>query len=194
MDVFTKPANPDTDVVKNLGPLAALAGTWEGDQGVDVSPGKNGSVETKYREKCTFEPLGPVVNGPQVLYALRYHMTAWPLGQESPFHEELGYWQWDPENKRVVRAFMIPRATLVSAVGSTDAKATSFNMSAKLGNEGNGIISTPGLSDMFKTTGYELKVKLSADTFAYEEDTILQIQGMSEAFHHTDKNTLKKIS
>ena len=49
MDVFQKPASIDEDIVKNLGPLAALAGTWEGDQGLDIAPIRNGQSETKFR-------------------------------------------------------------------------------------------------------------------------------------------------
>lgn len=36
-DIYTEnPADPDT--LANLGPLAPLAGTWYGDQGVDTHP------------------------------------------------------------------------------------------------------------------------------------------------------------
>ena len=28
----------DSDLIKQLGPLAALAGVWEGDKGADVAP------------------------------------------------------------------------------------------------------------------------------------------------------------
>ena len=34
MDVFNKPTAVDGDVVKNLGPLTTLAGTWEGDENI----------------------------------------------------------------------------------------------------------------------------------------------------------------
>ena len=84
-------------IVKNLGPLAALAGVWEGDQGIDISPGRKGFVETAFREKVVFGPLGPVENRAQVLYGLRYSTTAWPLDADDPFHEETGCWLWDAE-------------------------------------------------------------------------------------------------
>ncbi len=87
----------NADILPDLGPLAPLAGVWEGDAGVDVAPGPSGPVETRYHEHLTFEPCGPVVNGPQVLYGLRYSTTAWPLGEASPFHEETGYWLWDAQ-------------------------------------------------------------------------------------------------
>lgn len=92
MDVFKKPTAIDEDIVKNLGPLTTLAGIWEGEEGIDISPSRTGPVATKFRERLTFKSVGPVVNGPQVLDGLRYAATAWPLGQEKPFHEEVGYW------------------------------------------------------------------------------------------------------
>jgi hypothetical protein len=59
------------EIIKNLGPLASLVGTWEGDQGIDFSRIHSEEKETKFREKIVFEPLGPVTNGPQELYGLR---------------------------------------------------------------------------------------------------------------------------
>jgi len=50
------------EIITKLGPLAALAGTWEGDKGIDVSRIHSKETETKYREKIIFEPLGPVTN------------------------------------------------------------------------------------------------------------------------------------
>jgi len=66
------------EIIKNLGPLAPLAGTWESDLGVDTSRIHSKETVTKYREKAIFIPIGPVNNGPQKLYGLRYSMTAWP--------------------------------------------------------------------------------------------------------------------
>jgi hypothetical protein len=40
-----------------------------------------------------------------------------------------------------------------------------------------------------------LKVTIHDDqSFSYEEDTQLKIQGQKDLFHHIDKNTLKRIS
>ena len=193
MNVFEKPQTIDPDILKNLGPLAPLAGVWEGEKGLDVSASKEGPVETLYRERVTFEPLGPVVNGPQVLYGLRYSMVAWPLGQKDPFHEEVGYWLWDSQAKQVMRCFIVPRAVVVNAGGSAEQQATSFTLSADVGSETFGVMSNPFLDQAFKTVRYELTVKvLSPEQWSYEEDTQLQIQGQTSIFHHTDTNVLTK--
>ena len=49
------------DVKKNLGPLGALVGTWEGDKGDDTAPSDDrGTEKNRFRERMTFEPIGLV--------------------------------------------------------------------------------------------------------------------------------------
>ena len=66
------------DIIKNLGPLAPLAGTWEGDKGDDMAPDddRTQTENNKYREQIIFEPMGPVNNHEQTLYGLHYALTA----------------------------------------------------------------------------------------------------------------------
>jgi len=191
MDVFNKPTAVDEDVIKNLGPLTPLAGTWEGEDGIDISPSRTGSVETKFRERLTFEPMGPVVNGPQVLYGLRYATVAWPLGQEKPFHEEVGYCVWDARSQQVMRCFIVPRGVTVQAGGLADPKATMFEMAAEVGSDTFGITSNPFLDQAFKTVYFKVTVTIhDHNRFSYSEDTQLKIDGLADIFHHTDQNTL----
>lgn len=194
MDVFQKPREIDEDILSNLGPLAALAGTWEGDQGLDTSPIRNGQTETKYRERLTFEPLGPIVNGPQVLYGLRYSTVAWPLREETPFHEEVGYWLWDSKEQLVMRSFIVPRGVLVNAGGKANPQGNGFELLAKVGSETFGILSNPFLDQAFKTVLYKLKIMVQGDgQFSYFEDTQLQIKDRQGVFHHTDQNALTRL-
>ena len=53
----------DKELIRNLGPLGALAGVWEGDQGVDIAPTPGGPVESRFREHLVMEPFGPVTYG-----------------------------------------------------------------------------------------------------------------------------------
>ncbi|MFQ5588758.1 MAG: heme-binding beta-barrel domain-containing protein [Nitrospiria bacterium] len=195
MDIFQKPAVIDEDVVKNLGPFSPLAGVWEGDQGVDVSPSKHGPVETRYRERITLDPFGPVVNGPQVLYGLKYAATAWPLGEKKAFHEETGYWLWDAKERQIMRCFIVPRGVTVNAGGHADLHSTTLEMSAEAGSEIYGILSNPFLNDAFKTVRYDVRITLHGDGgFSYAEDTVLKLFGQDELFHHTDQNRLTRCS
>jgi len=182
------------DIVEKLGPLAALAGIWEGDQGIDVSIIQGNERRTKYRERIVFDPLGPVRNGPQELYGLRYATTAWRLGEDDAFHEELGYWLRDAGRKQVLRCFMVPRGVLINAGGDAEIDSTHFHLSAEVGSQTYGILSNKFLNESHKTMKYELDVNIQADgKFSYQEDTQLWIPVNEAVFHHTDQNTLSKV-
>lgn len=182
------------EIVATLGPLAPLAGVWESDQGVDTSRIHGKETITKYRERIVFEPLGPVNNGPQSLYGLRYSTTCWRLNEDEAFHEELGYWLWDKDRNQVMRCFIVPRGVLVNAGGYVDADSKSFRLEAEVGSETYGVLSNRYLDDSYKTKRYSLNIMVHDDgMFSYKEDTELWIPVDQEVFHHTDENTLKKV-
>lgn len=181
-------------IIHMLGPLASLAGSWEGDKGIDVSRIHSEIKETQYREKVSFEPLGPVSNGPQELYGLRYSMTAWRLDEDDAFHEEVGYWLWDSGNNQVLRCFMVPRGVLINAGGEARKDSKSFSLSAEVGSETYGILSNKYLDESYKTMKYLLDVIIHDDgSFSYKETTQLWIPVNKAIFDHTDENTLFKV-
>ena len=50
------------------------------------------------------------------------------------------------------------------------------------------------LDQEFRTLRYELRFEArDRDTIHYHEDTVLQIKGLPEPFHHTDENTLRRV-
>lgn len=182
--------------IANLGPLARLAGTWEGDQGMDISPSADlGVMETAFRERAVFEPMGCIDNHQQHLWGLRYSTSAFRLGESDAFHEELGYWLWDPANSQALRCFLVPRGVTVLAGGTAAAADRQFALAADVGSNTYGIASNQFLDSHFKTVRYEVSVDLGEDdVFAYEEDTQLRIQGQSEIFHHRDSNRLRRVA
>jgi hypothetical protein len=185
----------EQEIIAKLGPLAGLAGTWEGAEGIDEAPAADlGPMRTPYRERAVFVPMGPVDNHQQVLFALRYSTTAWRIGESEPFHEELGYWLWDAEAGQVMRAFMVPRGVTILAGGRAVASDRKFRMHAVVGSETFGIASNPFLDVAFKTVRYELELELEGtDRFRYAEDTQLLLKGRSEVFHHRDSNRLQRV-
>lgn len=179
-----------------LGPLAALAGTWEGEEGVDVafSHGSDEVHETRYRERAEFNPFGPVRNGKQSLFGLDYRTVAWPLGEEEPFHMEAGYWVWDADAGHVMRCFTIPRGCTVLAGGPAHADSTTWTMQAEVGSETYGILSNRHLATAARTTLYQVTIDVrGADTFAYEETTVVEISGVDAPVDHTDRNVLHRV-
>ncbi len=183
---------------KCYGPLAFLIGKWSSNEwaGENRAPDPNREVEnTKFRQEMTFVPIGQVDNHEQKLFALRYSTIAWEEGDdESPFHEEVGYWIWDAENKQVMKSFIVPRGISVTAGGTTDPNSHMFEVTADVGCETYGICSNKFLDEEFKSIRYELKMeKINENSFRYDEDTLIKIKGQKEIFHHTEKNILNKV-
>lgn len=193
-DFFTD-APSSSDTLANLGPLTGLAGTWYGDKGVDTHPEAHGAFSEPFVETVTCEPLDAQNNGPQVLYGLRYHVAITRPGSVSAFHEQVGYWLWEPATGTVTLTVAIPRAQVLMAVGHADAHAKSFTVKAVRESLTNGIISGPFLERAFKTTGFEQTVTFNDDgTWSYDEVTKLVMPGVPGEFEHRDVNTLRLIA
>ncbi|MEX5708561.1 heme-binding beta-barrel domain-containing protein [Parafrankia sp. FMc6] len=179
-----------------FGPLAALAGEWEGDQGVDVAFGntEGSMITTPFRERVTFKPFGPVDNGTQHLYGLDYHMAAWRTGEENPFHTEIGYWLWDAELGHVMRCFMVPRGQVLIAGGTVAPDATTYTLRAEVGSTMYGILSNPYLARAANTTLYEVTIAVAPDgSFTYDSTTTIDHARVSEPVAHTDHNVLRRL-
>ena len=81
------------------------------------------------------------------------------------------------------------------AIGKAAADAKTFEARCEFGSPTNGTCSIPFLDYAFKTLEYRIKVTVNADgTWSYEQDTVLRIAGSDKLFHHTDRNTLRKIA
>lgn len=193
-DIYTEPEDVDLDTLSHLGPLRLLAGTWEGEKGVDRHPVAAGGLDEPYKERLVFEPLDPQTNGPQLLYGLRYHQHVNKLTEPLTFHDQVGYWLWEPATKTLVQTLAIPRAQVAMASGAAEPDAKRFTLRAVQGAPYFGICSAPFLQKNFRTTEYSITVSFNPDgTMTYEEDTVLVMPGR-EPFHHTDRSTLRKVA
>ena len=178
-----------------LGPLQALAGTFKGNIGDDVAPSDDRGVENnKFHEVIAFTHILPAVNHEQTLYGLRYHQQIFRHNEEFPFHDQVGFWHWDPEAKWVIQSATIARAMVVLAGGHAEHNSKSFKLKAELGSKTFGIASNPFLDKEFQTAEYEIQIDfLDDETFSYDQVTKLKIKGKPDLFEHRDKNTLKKV-
>jgi hypothetical protein len=193
-DIYTEPSDIDVDTLANLGPLRPLAGVWQGTRGVDVKPKADGPRKQAFVERIELQPIDPQTNGPQLLYGLRYHTHITKPDQIKTYHEQVGYWLWEPATGQVVHTLAIPRGQVALARGQAAADATEFELRAMQGHENFGICSIGFLNEAFRTTEFRIRVTTHPDgTWSYDEDTVLQILGQTLPFHHTDRNTLHKI-
>jgi hypothetical protein len=194
-DIFTE-EDKDVDTLANLGPLTGLAGVWEGSKpGLDVNPFFEGERRQAYVERIDLQPIDPQSNGPQTLYGLRYHTHIVKPGEVETYHDQVGYWLWEPATGLIMHSLTIPRGQTVLAFGHAAADATRFEVSAHRGSTENGICSTPFLEKAFRTDSFRMEVTINPDgTWSYFEDTVLMVRGRSEPFHHTDRNTLVRVA
>jgi hypothetical protein len=194
-DIFTEPDDVDPDTFANLGPLRRLAGIWEGEMGVDINPKADAPERREYYERIEMQPIDAQANGPQLFYGLRYHTHINTREEDTTFHDQVGYWLWEPATGLIIQTLAIPRGQIAMASGQATADATGLILSAERGQTGYGICSTTFLEKAFRTDAYRLEVKFNADgTWSYVSDTILMVKGREAPFTHRDRNTLRKVA
>jgi hypothetical protein len=194
-DIFTEPADVDPDTLANLGPLRRLAGVWEGRKGVDLNPKADGPERREFIERIELQPIDPQANGPQLLYGLRYHIHIVATDEDGTFHDQTGYWLWEPATGLIMQSLSIPRGQVALAGGKAAADGRSLTVSAKRGDTGYGICSTAFLEHAFRTDSYSLTVTFHDDgAWSYVSDTMLSVRGQAEPFRHRDENVLAKVA
>jgi hypothetical protein len=202
-DIYTE-AEGDDDTLASLGPLAPLAGVWSSVAGADahpVGPGsditgpvENGNEHNTYVERYELQPIDPQTNGPQLFYGLRYHTHIVKPGEVETFHDQVGYWLWEPAANTILHTLAIPRGQVLLAAGTAEADATEFEVAAAMGAEDFGILSNPFLNEAFRTVRFEMRVTVNKDgTWSYEEHAQLQMPDREGLVDHVDRNMLTRI-
>src|SRR3569833_3293438 len=135
-DVSTEPA-PDPNTLEQLGPLRALAGTWRGERGIDTHPSANGPEDNVYVVRIELQPMDAQTNGPQLLYGLRYHVHITKPGEVQTFHDQVGYWLWEPATGMILMTLAIPRGQVAMAQGKANSDDLSFTVEAVRGSQTN---------------------------------------------------------
>src|SRR5205809_2678927 len=151
-DIFTEPSNIDVNTLKNLGPLSEMAGIWEGSRSLDIPPKPlSAPVRQAFIEHTELQPIDPQANGPQLFYGLRYHTHIVKPGEVETYHDQVGYWLWEPAARTVVHTLAIPRGQVLLAAGVVEPDATEFEVRAAVGDARYGILSNPFLDRAFRT-------------------------------------------
>ena len=194
LDLYTEPEG-DPDTLVNLGPLRPMAGIWAGSVGEDVHPSATGPDHDVFVERYELQPIDRQTNGPQLFYGLRYHTHIVKPGEVETFHDQVGYWLWEPETELVTFSLTIPRGQALLASGPAAPGATEFTLRAERGSEIYGIVSNPFLDTHFRTVSFSMTVTIHPDgTWSYTEDTMLKITGEEELFAHRDTHTLTRVA
>ena len=193
-DIFTEPADVDPDTLANLGPLARLAGEWRSADGVDLNPKADGPERREYIEHILMEPVDPQANGPQLFYGLRYHIHINTAEEDITFHDQVGYWLWEPATGLIIQSLSIPRGQVAIAGGRGPAGRRPVGGDRRARRSPIGICSTAFLEQAFRTDRYQLTVTFNPDgTWSYVSETTLEVRGQGP-FIHRDVNTLKRMA
>jgi len=194
-DIYTEPDDFSADTLANLGPLRPLAGEWRSDGGTDVSPKADGPERRQYREHIRMDPIDPQPNGPQLLYGLRYHIHINTPEEAITFHDQVGYWLWEPATGLIMQSIAIPRGQVVLAGGAAAPGDKRICVEARRGDTRFGICSTTFLEQAFRTDYYRIDITFNDDgSWTYVTRTDLAIRGKAPAFDHRDTNTLRRVA
>jgi len=194
-DIFTEP-DPDPDTLAQLGPLTRLAGVWasKGSRGTDINPKADGPEHRIFSERFEAHPIDAQTNGPQLFYGLRYHVHINAPEEDATFHDQTGYWLYEPATGLVLQTVAIPRGQVALAAGFAAPDATSMTLTAARGKTDYGICSTTFLEQAFRTDSYSIAVTFNPDgSWSYVTETMMAVRGQDGLFNHKDQNTLFKI-
>lgn len=194
-DIFTEP-DADSNTLANLGPLTRLAGIWEsnGARGADINPKAEGPEHRIYSERMEAHPIDPQTNGPQLFYGLRYHVHINAPEEDGTFHDQTGYWLWEPATGLVLQTVAIPRGQVALASGFAAPDAMALKLRAVRGRTDYGICSTTFLEQAFRTESYEIAVTFHEDgSWSYVLETMMAVRGQEGLFNHRDQNRLFKV-
>lgn len=181
---------------EQYGPLAAIIGTWQGESGMDIAPESDGIEENPYYETLVCEAAGDLKNAEsQQLWTFRYRQEVRRKSNHEVFHDQVGYWIWNPAQQLVIQTLTIPPAVCVLAGGKateTAEGAIQIEVSASLDDPHWNILQSPFMAENAKTTAYRHSITVKGDILGYTESTMLNIYG--KEFDHTDGNTLHRTS
>ena len=96
---------------------AASPAVWQADKGIDINPKAEGPERRTFIERIRMEPIDPQANGPQLLYGLRYHIHINTPEEDITFHDQVGYWLWEPATGLIMQTLAIPRGQVLLASG-----------------------------------------------------------------------------
>jgi hypothetical protein len=141
------------------------------------------------------QPIDAQANGPQLFYGLRYHLHINTPEEDIAFHDQVGYWLYEPATGLILQTVAIPRGQIAIAAGQAEPDAKKLVLTATRGQTDYGICSTTFLEEAFRTDHYRIEVEFHDDgSWSYDLDTTLMVKGRDAPFQHRDRNRLTKIA
>ena len=89
-----------------------------------------GTEQNEFVEHYELQPIDRQTNGPQLFYGLRYHTHITKPGDMETFHDQVGYWLYEPAAETVTFTLGIPRGQVLLAAGPAGPDTTDFELTA----------------------------------------------------------------
>ncbi|MFO1072400.1 MAG: hypothetical protein U1E17_06910 [Geminicoccaceae bacterium] len=111
-DIFAEPDDIESrHALANLGPLRGLAGVWRSAAGDDTAPKAAGPERKPFLEQA--EEMQPSIRrrmAQPLLRAALPHPHHDAEGEAITFHDQTGYWLWEPATGLVLQTLAIRAA------------------------------------------------------------------------------------
>ena len=98
------------------------------------------------------------------------------------FHDQVGYWLWEPATGLIMQTIAIPRGQVVLAGGTAKPDDDRISVEARRGDTRFGICSTTFLEEAFRTDYYRIDITFNGDdSWSYVTRTDLAVRGKHAA-------------
>ena len=152
-------------------------------------------LATKYREKLSFKPFGPVQNGRQSLYGLDYKTAMWRGDEDESVSHRSRVLALGRRHRRDPARLRGSRGITVLAGGTASVDDRTFTLDAAFDDPQYAIGENRYLAENASTKSYAVTVEIGDDAnrWSYHEITMLDMREFDEPFPHTDHNTLIRV-
>ncbi len=179
----------------DYGPLFSLIGTWKSEKGVDVAPDEDGGEKlSEFHETIVFTPVGDLDNAEdQILVGLHYHQAVTRTRDGKKYHNQTGYWMWEPKTGKIMFSIAIPRGMCLLAAGGFTGELGDVTLKVKASNDDPNFktVESDFMSAKASTEGYEGEFRIVGENLIYNQTTFLDIYGRK--FDHTDNSILTRV-
>ena len=124
---------------------------------------------------------------------MHYRKIVKRKSNDEVFHDETGYWMWDPREQVIMHSLAIPRAVCLIAGANyvenkTDDGRFIIDVFASVDDAEWNIVQSPFMLKNARTISFKQKIIVGNKKLTYSEITMLDIYG--KVFEHTDDNEL----
>src|SRR3546814_16277456 len=110
------------------------------------------------------QPIDAQANGPQLFYGLRYHVHINTPEEDIAFHDQVGYWLYEPATGLILQTLAIPRGPIAIAAGHAEPDAKRLVLTPERGTSEYGICPRTFLALAFCTAQSQIKIETSLFT------------------------------